>query len=195
MSSSPASSSTVGSAFSSPPGADGFASSAAACGGGGATAASVGEGIEEEQKSARFREDLAAADGDGAGAKNETAPARALTKARVEGEDGSKRAQEANAILAAASITEALVGGCGWGVGRRSIGWVGGGKDDGPHHTLHKAQLAACMLFPLFYYSNELQILLFWVKLHILFLGKTTYSLGVKLQISLKLHRILTRIT
>ena len=194
MSSSPASSSTVGSAFS-PPGADGFVSSAAACGDGGATAASAGEGVEEEQKSARFREDLAAADGDGAGAKNETAPARALTKARVEGEDGSKRAQEANAILAAASITEALVGGCGWGVGRRSIGWVGGGKDDGPHHTLHKAQLAACMLFPLFYYSKELQILLFWVKLHILFLGKTTYSLGVKLQISLKLHRILTRIT
>lgn len=81
--------------------------------GGGATAASAGGGDDEEQKSARLREDLAAADGDGGGTRKETAPARALTEVSVEGEDGSRRAQEADAILAAASIPEARVGAVG----------------------------------------------------------------------------------
>jgi hypothetical protein len=82
--------------------------------GGGSTAASTGGGDEEEQKSASFREDLAAADGDGGEARNETeAPVRALKEVSAEGEDGSRRAEEANAILTAASIPEARVGAIG----------------------------------------------------------------------------------
>jgi len=78
--------------LSSPLGTGGFVSSTASVSG-----SDVGD---EEQKRARFLPDL----GDGRAARNETAPARGLARVSGEDEDGRRRAQEANAILAAAII-------------------------------------------------------------------------------------------
>lgn len=64
--------------------------------------AAFDEGTDEddEQKSAMLLVDLAA--DDGCAGKNE--PARFLARMRADGEEGRRRAQEVNAILAAAII-------------------------------------------------------------------------------------------